>query len=211
MSVDISGRTNQRWVSRDALQRFVTRYAIEVSAVCLGLLFFSLGVNGYLAYRPYEIPYVLHEGTNGDIEPAVQTVVADDAAKRFLVTTWIGAWRLGCNDPRSLCAQQTSALVSGANGDPVRAQVKAYNQSILDNGWTVTPAITSIDAGSLPDQYLVRWVERAANKTGTSVTHIMSAYVTLAESPSSISLHSAIVNPFGEYIRDLRVVEETTK
>ena len=206
MTTDITGGRNQPWISRDGLQRAFTRHAATVAASSLGLSFFLAGSLAYVGSLPREVPVYLVERVDGSIVPYQNMVTADDAVRKHLIVSFLSAWRLGCNDPATMCARQTSALVSSATGDPVAKVVREYNQSVADQKVRVTPSISSV-TGSGSD-WVADWTETATNSSGGHVERVMRAIVTLESAPGYVSMRDAsLMNPFGIYLKDLRVIE----
>jgi type IV secretory pathway TrbF-like protein len=205
MTSDIT-RGGQGYISREGLQRSVTRYSLGIAGIALGGWMFTTGIAAWLAAQPRDVPYILMD-TNGHLEPLVRaTTPTQDDTKKLLVD-WVGAWRAGCNDPTSMCAKETAQPLSSDPKDMVVAQVRAYNQSVADNHEKVSPDVTSFRALS-DNQYEVRWTETATTDAQASSVRIMRAIITTGQSAALISLHGALINPWGIAITDLRIVQQ---
>ena len=89
----------------------------------------------------------------------------------------------------------------------VAVQVRDYNQSVADGRLMVNPVVRSVN-GSGKD-FQVDWDERITQPRSTMhVERAMRAYITVAFSQDLVALHAdALLNPYGMYVRDLRVIE----
>jgi type IV secretory pathway TrbF-like protein len=98
-------------------------------------------------------------------------------------------------------------MVLSEPNSSVAAQIQAYNQSVAEARLTVNPVVRYVSGGAT--DYQVDWDEevdqpRAALRT----QHAMRAYVTVAFDQNLVALHAdPLLNPYGMYVRDLRVVE----
>jgi type IV secretory pathway TrbF-like protein len=208
MTTDIAGRRGQRTISRDALQRWVTWLAIGIAGIATSGWIFTTGALAYVASLPRDVPYILRDN-NGVLDPIERAITPDDADTTKLLEDWFGAWRQGCNDPLSLCFQQTQALVPSTAGDPIAKIVHDYNQSVADGHWRVTPSNMRITGSGTA--WTVDWNERAENDSGAHVERVMRAIVTTGQGPEYVSLRSALVNPWGVGLKDLRIIESGSK
>jgi hypothetical protein len=144
------------------------------------------------SYSLYAIP------TNGN-----------DAGNRYLLTTWLTSWQSGCNDPNTMCAKQTAALVDGDHFPEVAKTVHDFNQKVADDGQKVSPKLTFVRGSGT--EYSIEWDE-TVDTGGTHAVHQMRASISVAFEPAKALLETdPVTNPFGLVVRDLRVSEAGVK
>lgn len=207
MATLIGGQRDQPWINRGAKDRAFASFSGTVAVIALVIVVFLLGILGYVASLPREVPVIVAEQRDGSYAPYANATAPDDAAKRKALADWIGAWRLGCNDPTLLCAREVSQLVLNEPNSPVAAQVRDYNQSVADGRLAVNPIVRSV-TGSGTD-FAVDWDEHVTQARSTMhVERAMRAYLSVAYNQNLVALHAdPLLNPYGMYVRELRVVE----
>jgi type IV secretory pathway TrbF-like protein len=207
----IGGSQEQPWVSRGAKDREAARFSRSVAVSALAIAAFELGIIGYFGSLPREVPVILAEQRDGSYMPYAESSTPDEAGKVKLIADWFGDFRVGCNDPSSICARQTSALISNTPGDDIAKTVKAYNASIAASGARVSPTIRYIRGSGT--EYEVAWDETVTDRAGDATQHAMRAYVTIAFAQQSVQLHTdGLLNPYGLWIKGpLRIIEMGAK
>jgi type IV secretory pathway TrbF-like protein len=203
----IGGNRDQPWIARGAKDRAFASFAGTIAVIALVIIIFMLGILGYVASLPREVPVIVAEQRDGSYAPYASAIAPDAGARRKRLADWVGAWRLGCNDPTKLCAREVSQLVLNDPNSSVAALVRAYNQSIADGRFAVNPIVRSV-SGSGTD-YAVDWDEHVMQERSTlHLDRAMRAYITIGFSANLVALHGdALLNPYGMYVRDLRVIE----
>jgi hypothetical protein len=200
----IGGKKTQDWVNRGARDRAFARFTGTGFFALLIALIFSVAGNVYLGSLPREkgIPFAEHR--DGSYAP-YETQGPDVLGEQHLLADWVAGWRLGSNDPQSLQARQVAALLLPSGSDDVVRQVQAYNQQLADRHLTVAPSVRYVNCSSY--ECKMDWDETVTEGLMRS-QHAMRAYVTIAFDDSHVNLHNdPLMNPYGMYIRNLRVVE----
>ena len=207
MATLIGGNRDQPWINRGAKDRAFASFSGTIAVIALAIVVFLLGILGYVASLPREVPVIVAEQRDGSYAPYANVITPDGGAKRKALADWIGAWRLGCNDPTQLCAREVSQMVLNDPNTTVAVQVRDYNQSVVDSRLTVNPIVRSVRESGL--DFVVDWDEHVTQQRSTlHVERAMRAFVAVAYSQNLIALHAdPLLNPYGMYVRDLRVVE----
>jgi len=203
MALLLGGQRNQDWINRGARERAFTRFAAAGFFALLGVVVFETAALVYVGSLPREKAVVVAQQRDGSYQPYAENVTPNQAGIMMLLGNWVAAWRLGSNDARSLPARQVAALIPGP-GD-VLDQVKAYNQSIADGGFRVAPIVRPPTCSAFECE--VDWDETVSS-ADRRFAHSMRAYVTVGFDDPHVALHNdPLTNPFGMYIKTLRVAE----
>jgi type IV secretory pathway TrbF-like protein len=207
MATLIGGNRDQPWINRGAKDRAFASFSGTIAVIALAIVVFLLGILGCVASLPREVPVIVAEQRDGSYAPYANAIAPDAGAKRKALADWVGAWRLGCNNSTLLCAREVSQMVISDASSTVAAQVREYNQSVADGRLVVNPIVRSV-SGSGTD-FVVDWDEHVTQQRSTMhVERAMRAFVTVAYSQNLVALHvDPLLNPYGMYVRDLRVVE----
>jgi type IV secretory pathway TrbF-like protein len=203
----IGGNRDQQWINRGAKDRAFAAFSGTIAVIALAIVIFVLGILGYVASLPREVPVIIAEHRDGSYAPYATAIAPDDGAKKKALADWIGAWRLGCNDPTLLCAREVSQMILSDPTTTVATQVRDYNQSVADGRLDVNPVVRSVSGAGT--DFVVDWDERVTQARSTlNVERAMRAYITIGLSQRLVALHAdPLLNPYGMYVRDLRVVE----
>lgn len=207
MATLIGGKRDQPWINRGAKDRAFASFSGTIAVIALAIVLYLLGILGYVASLPREVPVIVAEQRDGSYASYANAIAPDAGAKKKALADWIGAWRLGCNDPALLCAREVGQMVLNDSNTTVAVQVRDYNQSVADGRLMVNPVVRSVN-GSGTD-FQVDWDERITQPRSTlHVERAMRAYITVAFSQNLVALHAdELLNPYGMYVRDLRVIE----
>lgn len=171
----------------------------------LAVNFGLLAVAAYLGSLPKQTPQVIVQHDNGAYTAFTPNATPNDAGNIMLLSHWFGAFRVGCNDPRGMCARQVAALIPGT-GD-VKQQVTDYNQQIADARATVSPDVLSVhNVQGTPFEYEIDENETVTTDA-THFTRSLVTYVTIAFDDQRANLHDPLMNPFGLYIQSMRVAQ----
>ncbi len=196
---------NQAYLNRGAQDRANARLLGRALMLSLAVNFGSLAVFAYLGSLPKQTPQIIVQHDNGAYTEFAPNATPNDAGNVLLLSHWFGAFRLGCNDPRAMCAGQVAALIPGT-GD-VKQQVTDYNQQVADARATVSPDVLSVHSvKGTPFEYEIDENEMVTTDA-THFTRSLVAYVTIAFDDQRANLHDPLMNPFGLYVQSMRVAQ----
>jgi len=209
LSTLIGGNRAQAYVARGGLDRQV-RHLAQWSAI-LSAIATIVAVGGMIwyAHLPRLMPVPVEQNQDGSYSMYSIPTNGNDAGNRYLLTTWITSWQSGCNDPKTMCAKQTAALVDALNFPEVAKTAHIFNQQVADLGQKVSPKITFVRGSGT--EYGIEWDE-TIDTGGIRVVHQMRASISVAfEQAKALLETDPVTNPFGLVIRDLRISEAGVK
>jgi type IV secretory pathway TrbF-like protein len=209
VSTLIGGNRAQAYVNRGALDRQV-RHLAQWSAI-LSALAAIVAIGGLIwyAHLPRLMPVPVAQNQDGSYSLYAIPTNGNDAGNRYLLTTWLTSWQSGCNDPNTMCAKQTAALVDGDHFPEVAKTVHDFNQKVADDGQKVSPKLTFVRGSGT--EYSIEWDE-SIDTGGSHAVHQMRASISVAfELAKALLETDPVTNPFGLVIRDLRVSETGVK
>ena len=189
--------------------------AVRMTRIAFGALFvaaLSLIGNLYQAQLPRELPYVLHQSSNGstDIGALLRPATRPDVPWiKYQLARWITEARSVSSDPhvQSIFNAHTALLL--LNGSPATSIVAQYYQHQAPTGRRVGVKMNYIRPRQDNDQiYEVDWTETIIDARGQTVANEhWNAMITVAFSAGNITLPSGddpdYSNPYGMYISDL--------
>ena len=208
-ALSLGGKKEQAYVAQGALER---RAVWILSLVCAGLvavLLFGVACFAYVASLPHEKPVIIVQNADGSYMPYSEHASPTVLGEKTMLAHWIGCFRQASSDPKSLCAQETAALLDAHDSTDVISQVTAYNAAVAKEGVTVTPKVYGVyTASSSPYEFELRWDETRSDAAGKSTVASMMANVTVAYDDTMASLHTDILtNPFGMYVKSMHVID----
>jgi type IV secretory pathway TrbF-like protein len=209
LSTLIGGNRAQAYVARGAWDRQLAFLAL-CAAIIMGLVT-AAAVGGLIwyAHLPRLVPVPVAQNQDGSYSMYAIPTNGNDAGNRYLLTTWLTSWQSGCNDPKTMCAKQTAALVDALNFPEVAKAVHNFNQQVADNGQKASPKITFVRGSGT--EYGIEWDE-TIDTGGIRAVHQMRASISVAfEQAKALLETDPVTNPFGLVVRDLRISETGAK